>query len=168
MFLTQVGAYSLSGGHRTWSNWNGKIEKDKMYGKSLRCWRMGRQRRCLLPPLSSITLLMWMADVLGNLSNGTIFCKCSIPLFFSSSKKPSRLFKQSNFDLAQLEFLPCYWGMLLLHFWVPYAELSKLVEPYNASYAVLFWLGTWHIFVTMIIFLRFGGSVWIKLYHWQI
>jgi len=111
---------------------------------------------------------MWMADVLGNLSNGVMFCEHSIPLFFGSSKKPSGLFKQSNFDSAQSEFLPCYWGMLISHFWAPYAELSELVELHNVSYAVLFWLGTWHIFVTMIIFPRFGGGVWIKLHHWQI
>ena len=36
VFSTQVGVYSLSGGCQTWSNWDGKIENDKMYGKGLR------------------------------------------------------------------------------------------------------------------------------------
>ncbi len=33
MFSTRVGAYGLNGGHQTWSDWNGKIENEKMYGK---------------------------------------------------------------------------------------------------------------------------------------
>ncbi len=36
MFSTQVGAYSLSGGRQTWSDWDGKIGNDKIYGKGLR------------------------------------------------------------------------------------------------------------------------------------